>query len=250
MKNRYLKTGGKKVIGAAMVAASMMMGLTACGGNAKEETAQVESSVVESSVEESTVEESTMEESTVEDPESTEESDEESLEAMEETRTFTMDVDGVETEFVETLFASEEGFNIWYQAELLEIVREDGTQCFVQVGVDETVGASVRMLIMEEAADMEEMLLEAANSFSEDLYEEITVGEILTLENEAELEILSIQVDHDDTADRFYAVSDGENILMITVNADAESMGNLSAHFDRMASTVEFAAAEAEVITE
>jgi len=38
--------------------------------------------------------------------------------------------------------------------------------------------------------------------------------------------------------------------LMITVNADAESMGNLSAHFDRMASTVEFAAAEAEVITE
>ena len=245
MKNRYLKTGNKKVIGAVMVAASMMMGLTACGGNAEEEAAQAESSVVESSVEESSIEESS-----VEDSGSMEESSEESLEVMAETRTFTMDVDGVETEFVETLFASEDGFNIWYQAELLEIVQEDGTQCFVQVGVDEAVGASVRMLLMEEAADMEEMLLEAANSFSEDLYEEITVGEILTLENEAELEILSIQVDHDDTADRFYAVSDGEKVLMVTVNADAESMENLSAHFDRMASTIEFVAAEAEVIAE
>ena len=116
--------------------------------------------------------------------------------------------------------------------------------------MDETIESSVRMLLMEEAADMEEMLLEAANSFSEDLYEEITVGEILTLETESELSIQSIKVVHDDTADRFYAVSDGENILMITVNADVESMNNLSAHFDRMVSTVEFVAVETEAIAE
>ncbi len=248
MKKHYLKTGNKKVMSAVLLAATMMMGLTACGGF-NEETQQSESSVVESTAP-SSVEEST-EESSVE--ESAEESTAESSEAGSEneeakTRTFTMDVDGVEKEFVETLFSSENGFNIWYQADLFEVAEMEGIDGFVQVGMDEAVGATLTIASADATLDMDEMLQEAANSFvADEQYEEVTVGEIVTLETEPEMTVKSIEVVYDDNADRFYAVNDGVNAVLINVKATAEAMEDMSVHFDRMAATVEFAMDEAEV---
>ena len=72
----------------------------------------------------------------------------------------------------------------------------------------------------------------------------------MTLETDSEMTIMSIETVHDKTADRFYAVSTGENALIITVKADAESMNSLSAHFDRMAETVEFTAVNEETSVE
>lgn len=244
MKKNYLMTGNKKVMSAVLVAATMMLGLTACGGS-NEEPTQVESSVVESTVE-SSVQEST-EESTVENTEegSIQESSEELTDETAQTRTYTMEVDGAEIAFTETLFSSENGFSIWYPADMLKAAEVEEYDGFLRFGEQGEELASFMIVPADAAVDMDEMLLEAANSYGEDV--EAVVGEIMELELDAdsEMTVKSVEVTLTDAADRFYAVSDGENAVLITVKATAEAMEELGVHFDRMAGSVAFGMNEA-----
>lgn len=243
MKKHYLKTGSKKVMSAVLLAATMMVGLAACGGGNAEENTQPESSVVESTVEssvESSIEEST-EEGSVEGSDVSGSEDE-----AVETRTYTLMINDVETEFEETLFRSEDGFSIWYPAELLEAAEIDGYDGFLQLNVEGEAEISVMIVPVDAALDIDEMLQEAANGYGEDA--EVTVGEILDLELETDSEMIvkSMEVSYADLADRFYAVNDGENAVLITVKANTEAMKEMSSHFDRIATNVEFPVNKAE----
>ena len=161
MKKHFMNTGNKKVMGAVLLAATMMVGLAACGGNTRENT-QPESSVVESTVE-SSVENSGDADAVVEG--SVEGSDVADSENETDTRTYTLLIDGVETEFEEILFKSEDGFSIWYPAELLETAEIDGYDGFLQLNVDGEVELSFMIVPTDAALDMDEMLQEAANGY-------------------------------------------------------------------------------------
>lgn len=238
MKKHYMKTGSKKVMSAVLVAATLMLGVTACGGS-DEESKQPESGVVESTVESSVEESSEESESEAESAEgSLEEGTDESGTEPDgiETRTYVLEVDGVETEFEETLFRSESGYQVWYPTGLLEAAEVDGYDGFLQVDEEGAEAVSFVLVPVDGELDLDEMLKEAVAGYEEDAQ----IGEIqvLELEEDALLAVRSIEVSHAEGTDRFYAVSDGENTMLITVKATAEAMEEMGAHFDRMASTV------------
>lgn len=257
MKKHYLKTANKKVMGAVLLAATMMVGLAACGGdNASAENTQ-ESSVIESTIEsteestEESSEEMVSEES--EEDSSVEASGEENSETAEEdaqTRTYVYDVDGVETEYTETLFESADGFRIWYPADLLEVAEILGHEGFVQAEVPEGTGVSFMMVPGEASLDMDVMLKEATSNFNDGTYETVNVGETVELESESGMTIKYMDVIHDDTADRFYAISDGVTAMLVTVTASAEELEEMGMYLDRMAQTVEFQTMDTEVKVE
>jgi len=162
-----------------------------------------------------------------------------------QTRTFVYVEDGEEREYVETLFESAEGFQIWYSAELFESAEVLGHEGFIQTEVPEGTGVTFIMGMEDASLDMDVMLEEATSNFGDDgTYEEVTVGETIELETESGNIIKSIEVVHDDTADRFYAVSDGEKLVLITVSGTAESFRELGVYFDRMVQTIEFLSVE------
>lgn len=258
MKKHYLKTANKKVMGAVLLAATMMVGLAACGGgDASVENTQ-ESSVIENNIEntqESTGEssgESTTEESSEEGTgeASGEESSEVSGEEEAQTRTYEYEVEGVKTEYTETLFESADGFRIWYPADLLEAAEVLGHEGFVQAEVPEGTGVSFMMVPGEASLDMDVMLKEATSNFNDGTYETVNVGETVELESESGMTIKYMDVIHDDTADRFYAISDGVTAMLVTVTASAEELEEMGMYLDRMAQTVEFQTMDTEVKVE
>ena len=166
-----------------------------------------------------------------------------------QTRTADMKIKGVKVEFEETLHDCEQGYSLWYSAELLKEDVFGGNECFIPVDEEKAEESPVKFIVVVEdeentAIGLEETL--AAYESSGETYEKLEISEIETETLESGLIVDSAQVIWDDNADYFYQVKDEaeENVLYITASMPADEQETYTVWFDRMVETVEFTAEE------
>lgn len=163
-----------------------------------------------------------------------------------EKRAATIKIEGVEEEYTEIQYLSEEGFSIWYPEYILEPYKIHNHEGFVIPGQGDD--SSVKVLLVPEG-DMkltDSYLKEAAGNFKvSGEYKKVTVSKIKTLKAEDKnVKIKMIEVVHDDTADRFYIIEGKELALLVTASMTKESLEGMGTRIDKMLQTVTFTETE------
>lgn len=164
-----------------------------------------------------------------------------------QTRTASMKMNGVKMEFEETLHDCEQGYSLWYSAELLKEAVFGGNECFIPVDEEDALESPVKFIVVVEDDENTVIGLEGtlrAYESSGETYERLEISEIETETLESGLIVDSAQVIWDDNADYFYQVRDeaAENVLYITASIPADKQETYTVWFDRMVETIEFTA--------
>lgn len=159
-----------------------------------------------------------------------------------EKRAATIKIEGVEEEYTEIQYLSEEGFSIWYPEYILEPYKIHNHEGFVIPGQGED--SFVKVLLVPEG-DMkltDSYLKEAAGNFKvSGEYKKVTVSKIKNLKAEDKnVKIKMIEVVHDDTADRFYIIEGKDLALLVTASMTKESLEGMGTRIDKMLQTVTF----------
>lgn len=159
-----------------------------------------------------------------------------------EKRTATITIEGIEEEYTEIQYQSEDEYTIWYP-ETLTPTTVAGHTGFLYAGEGEEPGVQVLIVPEYELEHLNESYLkEAAGNFkSSGEYKKVTVSKVKTLKSESKnVTIKMIEVVHDDTADRFYIVQGKKEALLITVSMSAESLEGWGKRINAMIQTITF----------
>lgn len=159
-----------------------------------------------------------------------------------EKRTATITIEGIEEEYTEIQYQSEDEYTIWY-SETLTPTTVAGHTGFLYAGEGEEPGVQVLIVPEYELEHLNESYLkEAAGNFkSSGEYKKVTVSKVKTLKSESKnVTIKMIEVVHDDTADRFYIVQGKKEALLITVSMSAESLEGWGERINVMIQTITF----------
>lgn len=170
-----------------------------------------------------------------------------------EKRTATITIEGIEEEYTEIQYVSDNGYTIWYPESLI-LSTINGHEGFLYKGES---GENAGQVILVPEGDMEltdSYLKEAAGNFkSSGEYKKVTVSKIKKLKSDSkDVTIKMIEVVHDDTADRFYIVKGKDSALLITASMSAEALEGWGERINTMLQTITFEeyANEADTQTE
>ena len=155
-----------------------------------------------------------------------------------EKRTAKITLEGVEEEYTEVQYLSNNGYSIWYPENLL-LSTINGHEGFLY---KEDSEAEVSIVPEGEMKLTDSYLKKAAGNFkTSGEYKKVTISKIQKLKADSEdVTIKKIQVVHDDTADCFYIVKGKDNAMLITSSMQAEALEGLGARVDQMVRTIEF----------
>lgn len=164
-----------------------------------------------------------------------------------EKRTAEITLEGMEEEYTEVQYLSENGYSIWYP-ERLQPGTINGHEGFFD---KENPEAEVSIVPEGEMELTESYLKKAAGKFkSSGEYKKVTVSKIQKLKADSkDVTIKKIQVVHDDTADCFYIVRGKDHALLITSSMQEEALEGLGARVDQMIRTITFIEADSEADT-
>ena len=167
--------------------------------------------------------------------------------AEETVRTGMMMLEGVNEEFEETLFQSEDGYALWYPSDELTVGEKYGHVCFYPVGAGEESDVYF-MIVPSEAnpADAEALLSEAVGGFGQDA----VIGEAKWTTTESGALLGSQEAAEGDSVYRYYLAAEGEGLLLITACFPLDAAEGFSARFDRMAGTIAFDAPQPDTLYE
>lgn len=157
--------------------------------------------------------------------------------AEEQTRTATIEIEGIEEEVLEYQYVSESGYTLWYSAEHFEPLDYYDNAMFVPVGETTEENTLSFMVVPTEVAveDADSMLAEATAS-----YDPETVGMINEMTTEQGIVIKSVDVDENDQVTRFYLVIGEDRVLCITAQLPVEALEGAGVRFNKMAESIEF----------
>lgn len=161
-----------------------------------------------------------------------------------EKRTAKITVEGMEEEYTEVQYLSDNGYSIWYPENLL-LSTINGHEGFLYKEDSDT---EISIVPEGDMKLTDSYLKEAAGNFkSSGQYKKVTVSKIEKLKADSEdVTIKKIQVVHDDTADCFYIVRGKDNALLVTFFMKAEALEGMSARVDKMLQTITFSEADSE----
>ena len=138
-------------------------------------------------------------------------------------------------------YISADGFSIWYP-ENMKPVNNFGHEGFT-LSTEEGEELVNMIIVVEKEMKIDDAYLkEAAGNYkSSGAYKKVSVGKIQKLKAESEnVTIKTIEVVHDGSADRFYAVKDKENTLLITVTFSETGLESMGDKVDHMIQSVTF----------
>lgn len=159
-----------------------------------------------------------------------------------EKRSATIKIEGIEEEYTEVQYISEEGFSIWYPDYILEPYKIHNHDGFAVPGQGED--SLVKVILVPEG-DMkltDSYLKEAAGNYKvSGEYKKVTVSKIKTIKaDDKNVKIKMIEVVHDDTADRFYIVEGKDMALLVTASMTKEGLEGMGTRITEMLRTVTF----------
>ena len=159
-----------------------------------------------------------------------------------EKRSATITLEGTEESFTEVEYISNAGFSIWYPEYILEPYKIHNYDGFVvpNQGMDSLVKVTI---VPSEEMDLDQSFLtETAGNFkSSKEYKKVTVGKIQKVKSaDKDISIRTIEVVHDDTADRFYLVKGKEHVLLVTVSMPKEALEGMGERINQMLGTISF----------
>lgn len=143
--------------------------------------------------------------------------------------------------YTEIQYVSKDGFSVWYP-ENMQSVNNFGHEGFsYKTEAGESL-VDVLIVVEKEMKVDDAYLKEAAGNYkSSGAYKKVSVGKIQTLKAESEdVTVKTIEVIHDGSADRFYAVKDKEHTLLITVALSEEALEAMGAKVDHMIQSITF----------
>ena len=160
-----------------------------------------------------------------------------------EKRTASIKLEGTEESFTEVQYISKAGFTIWYPEYILEPYKLNGYDGFVVPGQGTDSLVKVTFVPSEEVDLDQSFLKEAAGNFkSSKEYKKVTISKIKKLNAaDKDVSIKTIEVVHDDTADRFYLVKGKEHVLLVTVSLPKEALEGMGERINQMLTTISFA---------
>lgn len=143
--------------------------------------------------------------------------------------------------YTEIQYISNEGFSIWYP-ENMQPVNNFGHEGFSCKTEDGEVLVDVIIVVEKEMKVDDTYLKEAAGNFKfSGAYKKVSVGKVQKLKAEAEnVTVKTIEVVHDGSADRFYAVKDKDQTLLITVTLSEKGLEEMGAKVDHMIQSITF----------
>ena len=147
----------------------------------------------------------------------------------------------VEETYTEIQYVSKDGFSIW-SPENMQPVNNFGHEGFNYKTEEGEELVNMIIVVEKEMKIDDDYLKEAAGNYkSSGAYKKVSVGKIQKLKAEAEdVTIKTIEVVHDGSADRFYAVKDKEHTLLITVTFSEEALEVMGAKVDHMIQSITF----------
>lgn len=159
-----------------------------------------------------------------------------------EKRTAKIKIEGVEEEYTEVQYISDNGYTLWFP-EMMMASTIHGHEGFINKTVADE--PDVQVIIVPEG-DMklgDSYLKEAAGNFkSSGEYKKVTVSKVKTLKaDDKNVKIRMIEVIHDAAADRFYIVETKEQAVLITVTFGEEALEGWGARVNKMIQTISFA---------
>lgn len=165
-----------------------------------------------------------------------------------EKRSASIKLEGMEESFTEVQYVSNAGFTIWYPEYILEPYKLNGYDGFVVPGQGTDSLVKVTLVPSEEVDLDQSFLKEAAGNFkSSKEYKKVTISKIKSLSAaDKNVSIKTIEVVHDDTADRFYLVKGKEHVLLVTVSMPKEALEGMGARINQMLGTISFTVDAAE----
>lgn len=159
-----------------------------------------------------------------------------------EKRTATIEIEGVEEEYTEVQYISDDGYSIWFPENLLPMTIHGHEGFTNKAEADEP---SVQVIIVPEGGmDLDDAYLkEAAGNYkTSGEYKKVSVSKVQKLKADSEdVTIRTIQVVHDGDAERFYIVQGEENALLITVSMTEEALEGWGERINAMIQTITFA---------
>ena len=155
-----------------------------------------------------------------------------------EKRTAAIEIEGIEEEYTEIQYISENGYTVWFPESMMPVT------IYGHEGFTNGAEPSAQVLIVPEGEmELDESYLkEAAGNFkSSGEYKKVTVSKVKKLKADSEdVTIKMIEAVHDDTADRFYIVQGEESALLITATMDKEALEGWGARINAMIQTISF----------
>lgn len=149
--------------------------------------------------------------------------------------------EGAEEVYTEIQYVSKDGFSIWYP-EHMQPVNNFGHEGFSYKTEEGESLVDVLIVVEKDMKIDDDYLKEAAGNYkSSGVYKKVSVGKIQKLKAEAEdVTVKTIEVIHDGSADRFYAVNDKEHTLLITVTLSEEALEAMGGKVDHMIQSITF----------
>jgi len=147
------------------------------------------------------------------------------------------EIEGMKEEVSESLFVSDDRYEIWYPSEYLEPFEKYGHDCFRPIGAGED--SEIYFMIVRNDADPENaeaLLNEATGGFAPESeisiprWSETADGSLLG----------SVDAKTENQIFRFYIAANKEDMLLITAAFPFEAAEGFGVRFDRMAATIAF----------
>lgn len=159
-----------------------------------------------------------------------------------EKRAATITLEGSKESFTEVEYISNAGFTIWYPEYILEPYKLNGYDGFVVPGQGTDSMVKVTLVPSEDVDIDQSFLKEAAANFkSSKEYKKVTTSKIQKVKAaDKNVSIRTIEVVHDDTADRFYLVKGKNHVLLVTVSLPKEALEGMGARINQMLGTISF----------
>lgn len=158
--------------------------------------------------------------------------------AEENVRVHEMMLEGLPEQVNETMYQSDNGYELWYPSDYLTFSEQYGHDCFCPVGAEEE--SDIYFLIVSgqaDPADAEALLGEAVGGFGPDAQ----ISEVSWTTTEGGALLGSVQAVEGGVYYRHYLVTDEEDeLLLITACFPAEAAEGFGVRFDRMAQTISF----------
>ena len=158
-----------------------------------------------------------------------------------EKRTVEVEIEGQKKKYTEIQYVSKDEFSIWYPKNM-QPVNNFGHEGFSYKTEEGESLVDVLIVVEKEMKIDDAYLKEAAGNYkSSGAYKKVSVGKIQTLKAESEdVTVKTIEVIHDGSADRFYAVKDKEHTLLITVTLSEEGLEKMGEKVDHMIQSIAF----------
>lgn len=158
-----------------------------------------------------------------------------------EKRTATVEIEGIQEEYIEVQYISENGYELWFPGSMMPATIH-GHEGFTNKAAADESSAQVIFVPEGDMKLNDSYLKEAAGNYKDSgEYKKVTISKIKTIKaDDKNVKIKMIEVVHDDTADRFYIVENKEQALLITATMSAEGIEGWGARINKMIQTITF----------